>query len=209
MARENQLQLPLPRRGGKRPGAGRRPKGRRPLVSHKARPSFDKPTPVHVTLRVCDHVWNLRSRRCFRRIAGCFERSRGRFGARLVEFSVQGNHLHLIVEADHRRALSRATQGLAIRIARALNALMKHAGRVFSDHYHARLLRTPTELVNAIAYVLGNAARHFGGRQPDPFNSVALVHPERESMLGRPRGWLLRVGWRRARLRRPTRPPSM
>jgi REP element-mobilizing transposase RayT len=94
---------------------------------------------VHVTLRMRDHVWNLRSRRSFRRIAECFKRASGRFGARLIEFSVQGNHLHLIVEADDHTALSRALQGLCIRIAKALNAMMERAVKVFGDHYHAAL----------------------------------------------------------------------
>jgi len=121
------------------------------LVSHRARPRFDKPTPVLVTLRVDWHVWNLRSRRCFRAIAACFERSLGRFGLRLIEFSVLGNHLHLIVEADDTESLSRGMQGLSVRVAKALNRVMGSRGRVFADHYHARLLGTPTELVNAIA----------------------------------------------------------
>ena len=198
MAAAKQLSLSLPRRGGKRPGAGRKPKGRRALVSHKHRPRFSKPTPAHVTLRVRDHVWNLRSKRAFARIRRCFEKSCGRFGGRLVEFSVQGNHLHLIVEAESNESLSRALQGLCIRLAKALNAMMKRAGAVFADHYHARLLKTPTELVRAIAYVLGNAARHFG--QPaaprDPFSSA--VFERGDGVLARPLGWLLRAGWKRA-----------
>jgi putative transposase len=198
---KRQLSLPLPQRGGKRRGAGRKPKGARALVSHAQRPRFDKPTPVHVTLRMRDHVWNLRSGRSFRRIRRCFEKARGRFGSRLVEFSVQGNHLHLIVEADGNEALSRALQGLCIRLAKALNAMMKGTGAVFADHYHSRLLRTPTELVNAIRYVLGNAAHHFGraaAERADPFSSAALPVPDRDCVLARAVGWLLRVGRRRA-----------
>ena len=190
MRRAAQPQLPF--HGGPRPGSGR-PRGNR--TSHAARPHFGKPTPVHVTLRLKQHVWNLRSRRSFQRIQGCFEKSRGRFGARLVEYSVQGNHLHLILEADDSGALSRGMQGLTIRIAKALNALMGRSGRVFDDHYFARLLRTPAELVRAIRYVLGNAARHFGSGGTDPFSSGAL--PPETRLLAPPRGWLLRRGVRR------------
>ena len=179
--------------GGPRPGSGR-PRGNR--TSHAARPQFDKTTPVHVTLRMKRHVWNLRSRRSYLRIRACFEKSRGRFGARLIEYSVQGNHLHLIVEADHSAALSRGMQGLTIRIAKALNAMMGLAGRVFDDHYFARLLRTPTELVRAIRYVLANAAHHFGDAGADPFSSAAL--PAGTNLLARPLGWLLSKGMRRA-----------
>lgn len=141
-----------------------------------------------------DHVWNLRSRRSYRRILAAFEKSCGRFGARLVEFSVQGNHLHLILEADSNDALSRAMLGLSIRIAKALNAMMKRAGAIFADHYHSRLLTTPTELVRAIRYVLGNAMHHFGERT-DRFTSFALDHATKRSVMTAPLGWLARR-WR-------------
>ena len=194
MHRASQLVLPLRSHGGRRPGAGRKPRGAKPLVSHAPRPRFEKALPVLVTLRFAGHVWNLRSARCYRLIRRAFESSRGRFGMRLIEFSVLGNHLHLIVEADGSESLSRGIQGLSIRIAKALNRLMDGRGRVFADHYHERLLTTPTELVNAIAYVLGNAAHHYGEKHRDPYSSAGA-----RELLAAPQGWLLRRGWRRAR----------
>ncbi len=194
-------QLSFPTHGGRRDGAGR-PRGSR--VSHASRPRFLRATPVHVTLRMREHVWNLRSRRSFRRLQGCFEKSRDRFGARLIEFSVQGNHLHLILEADGNEALSRALQGLCIRIARALNKMMGRKGPVFGDHYHALLLTSPTRLANAIAYLLGNAAHHFGAAGRDPYSSA---EPAAREVLSTPRTWLLRSGWRRARPRRRAADP--
>lgn len=190
-----QLPLPLPGRGGKRPGAGRKPKGDSPGVSHKARPHFDKPSVAHVTLRVANHVWSLRSRRCFGPIEECLEQARGRLGLRVVHFSVLGNHLHLVVEADGSRALSRGMQGVAIRLAKAVNGVMEARGRVFADHYHARLLGTPTEVVNAIAYVLDNHAHHYpGAAGRDRFSSAGS-----QAAVAAPTTWLLRAGWRRAR----------
>ena len=184
-------QLEFSTRGGPRPGAGR-PRGDR--VSHAARPQFDKALPLLVTLRVAGHVWNLRSSRSYRLIRRAFLASRGRFGLRLIEFVVLGNHLHLIVEADSSEALSQGMQGLAIRIAKALNRMMGRRGRVFADHYHARLLETPAELVNAIAYVLRNAEHRYGGPQPELYTSLA----DRD-ILAAPRGWLLKSGWQRAK----------
>ena len=201
MRRSAQLQLALPQWGGRRNGAGRKvAPGERAGVSHKARPRFDKAAAVHVTLRVADHVWNLRSQRAFRRIEACLADALGRFGLRVVQFSVMGNHIHLIVEADSSRSLSRGMQGLSIRIAKALNRLMNLGGAVFSDHFHSRILRTPTELVHAIAYVLGNHGHHFGGTGAvDRFSSAGLNPDRRERVLAHPRTWLLRNGWRRAR----------
>jgi REP element-mobilizing transposase RayT len=195
MAPPRQLSFNLPTHGGRRKGAGRRPATGRALVSHAARPAFGRVTPAHVTLRVADHVPNLRSSRRFARIRGCFLAARGRFGVRLVEFSVLSNHLHLVVEAENSEALSRAMQGLCIRIAKALNAVLARSGRIFADHYHSRLLRTPTELARAIRYVVGNASRHYGETGADRFSSRG---PGNLMVLVAPLGWLLRLGWRRA-----------
>jgi len=202
MKRPKQLGLDFVQHGGRRKGAGRKTTASRPLVSHKARPTFEKPAAVHVTVRVDVHVWNLRSQRSYRLIKACFADALGRFGLRIIQFSVQGNHVHLIVEADSSAALSRGMQGLCIRLAKALNRLMERKGHVFADHFHSRILATPTELVNAIAYVLGNHAHHFGGKPArDAYSSAALDAEGRERVLSHPRTWLLRSGWRRARTR--------
>jgi len=200
MPRPKQLELDLPRRGGSRRGAGRKPKGRTALVSHASRPRFNKPMAVHVTVRVHQRVWSLRSRRCYRVITAAFAAARGRFGLRLIEFAILGNHLHLVVEADHNQALSRGMQGLGVRIARAMNRLMGTRGAVLGDHYHANMLETPTKLVSAIAYVLNNATHHYGIEGPDPFSSAVC---DRQLLLCVGVSWLLRVGWRRARRRPP------
>src|SRR6266849_1525274 len=199
MIAARQLTLALPQHGGRRPGAGRKPKGSRPLVSHKARVQFEKPLPVHVTLRVGEDVWNLRSGRSYRRMKDCLAAAAGRFGLRVIAFSIQGNHLHLIVEANDTEALSRGMQGLCIRIAKALNAMMRRSGRLFADHYHSRLLQTPTELAHAIEYVLDNHRHHHGVLGVDRYSSAALDDAERAKVLSPPLGWLLRVGWRRAK----------
>ena len=196
-----QLALKIPQRGGKRKGTGRKRKAPRPRVSHKARVQFDHASAVLVTLRVAVGVWSLRSQRCFGVIERSFVDARDRFGLRIIEFSVLGNHIHLIVEADSNDALSRGMQGLAVRIAKALNRLMQRRGRVFDDHYHSRLLSSPSELVSAIAYVLGNHEHHYGpSRGIDSYSSLAC---DRARVLANAKTWLIRAGWRRARLKSP------
>ena len=80
------------------------------------------------------------------------------FGFSLVHFSVQRDHLHLIAEAIDRRALSRGVQGLAIRLARAVNRQLERKGRLFADRYHARALTTPRAVKFALRYVLSNGS---------------------------------------------------
>src|SRR3990170_8137149 len=104
-----QLGLDLKKRnghGGARRGAGRKPTGSRAGVSHHGRPAIDSRFSVHVTLRMLDHVWNLRSHRSFRVISTALSGMLGRSDFRVVHFSVQGNHLHLLVEADDNRTLA-------------------------------------------------------------------------------------------------------
>ncbi len=157
--------------------------------------------PLHVTLRMAPHVYNLRSRRSFRVIEAALRIGGDRFDVRVIQFSVQGNHIHLLVEAPNPRALARAIQGLSIRVAKGLNRMMGRKGRVFDDRYHARVLRTPTEVRHAIHYVLENARKHAAQRGEtyapgyvDPYSSAGasdLALPPAQT-------WLLRTGWKRA-----------
>jgi REP element-mobilizing transposase RayT len=106
----------------------------------------------------------LRKSRIFAEIRVALRAARERSGFRLVHFSVQGNHVHLLAEADDRVALSRGLQGLAIRVALAVNRALARRGRVFSERYHARALRTPLEVRRALLYVLKNYHHHLAAR---------------------------------------------
>jgi len=152
-----------------------------------------------VTVRLRQDVWNLRSHRCFRALRYAFERGCARFGFRLIDFSVQGNHVHFIVEAPDQLSLTRAMKGLEVRMARALNKVMSRKGPVFADRYHAQLLRTPTQARHARNYVLSNwriHAQREGRAVPrgnDPFSSAGCDPGATAS----PRFWMLCVGiWR-------------
>ena len=185
-------------------------------MPHRTRPPLAGRHPVHVTLRVHEHVWSLRSRRSFRSIAAAFRGVHGRHSFRLAEYAILGNHLHLIVEAQDERCLARGLQSLEIRIAKALNKLMGRSGAVFADRYHAHILRTPTEVANALRYVRGNFAVHAARRGdaapflPDQYSSAALIDgslPREQDgpLVSAARTWLLGSGWRLARAPRARR----
>ena len=196
-----QAPLSFSRRGGARLGAGR-PRKRGGGVSHQPRPQFVRRAPVHATLRVRQAIPSLRGARCFSAVERALAAARDRLGIRVIHFSVLGNHLHLIVEADSSAALSRGMQGLSIRLAKGINAALGRRGGVFADHYHSRLLSTPTEVVNAIRYVLDNHLHHFPERagSSDPCSSAL-----RPDLAAAPRTWLLTIGWRRGRRMGPAR----
>ena len=133
---------------------------------------------MHVTWRMREGVWGLRTPRRFGALARAFWAGAERFGFRLVHYSVQGNHVHLLVEAEDERALSRGMNGLGVRVARGLNRVMGRKGKVLDDRYHGHVLRTPTEVRRARAYLLQNAERHYGVRGVDVYTSrVAVMEP--------------------------------
>ena len=110
------------------------------------------------------------------------EANRVRPGFRITQFSVQGDHVHLIVEAEDKASLSRGMQGLAIRIARRINTLVGRSGKLWADRFFSRELESPRVVRNALAYVLNNHKKHrgmrgnqrFANREPsiDPYSSA-------------------------------------
>lgn len=173
-----------------------------------------KGCPAHVTIRTVREVGNLRTKRRFHVVRSALTDGAERFGCRLIHFSVQKNHLHLIVEPRDRRALSRAMKGLQVRIARRLNKHLDRRGTVFADRYHAHFLRSPRETRNALAYVLLNARKHAGqagrtlpARWIDPYSSARWfdgfdvpTRPPPDRVGVRAQSWLLTDGWRLAGL---------
>lgn len=180
------------------------------MVSHAPRTRLSRHEPVLVTSRLCAGLPRLRRHEELAALRRSLAAGAERFGLRLVHFSIQENHLHLLVEVEDERALTRGIKGLLVRIARALNRLWKRKGPVIADRYHAHVLRTPREVRNALIYVLHNARKHGGAfGEADPFSSAAWFDgwehpllPATTSERGPPpvvaaRTWLLLVGWRR------------
>jgi len=226
------LHLQAPRRwGGSRPGAGRKP-GKRPVLRHVSRAGFKK-LPAHVTLRVRSDVPSLRITRIVREIERTFTRGCARPGFRLVHYSLQNNHAHLIVEARDADALGRGMKAIGARLARAVNRVAKRTGPVLAERYHHRVLPTPKEVHGALRYVLLNARKHASKshaasqmpRRLDPASSArwfdgwkrekigtgregSTSTPASPSPVARARTWLLTAGWRRHGLLDPADVPG-
>jgi REP element-mobilizing transposase RayT len=218
-----QLALPLPSTwGGRRPGAGRKPSGRAVGVPHRVRPVHLARHPVHVTLRARRAVGSLHARRVFPLVRAALTAASGP-SFRLVHFSVQADHVHLLVEARDKAALSLGMRGLVIRLARAVNRARGRWGAVWADRYHGRALTTPREVRHALVYILMNYKKHRpeaewkahapgqkhrpGAWGIDPYSSGRwfagwrgrpVIPPAGvPSPVAAPRTWLARDGWRR------------
>ena len=148
--REQQQAFDFTNWGGRRRGAGRKPQGEQACVPHKKRAPLRRYEPVHVTVKLERGLPSLRGALAFHAVRRALVCGCERFGFRLVHWSIQSNHAHLIAEVEDKSALTRGMKGLCVRIAQALNALWRRSGRVFADRFHAHALETPTEVRNAL-----------------------------------------------------------
>jgi len=204
---------PAPTWGGKRPGAGR-PRKTGAIRRNVRRPELSKHHPVHVSLRVCKEVGRLRRPDGYaairRAVAACI----GRRDFRVVHTSIQSNHLHLLVEANDKRALANGVRAFEISATQHLNAACGRRGEAFVGRYHAVQLKTPRQVRNALCYVMNNWRRHREDRvapaQVDRY-STGILFDGWAGMTGPfaipagyeplpvsgARTWLLTTGWRR------------
>ena len=164
--------FPFRGRGGARKGAGRKPKGARAGIPHRSRAEHAASHPVQTTTRLRAGLPSLRHAREFAIVRRAIQAASERPEFRVIHYSIQSNHLHLIVEAADRRMLSKGMSALLVRIARGLNRLWQHTGAIFADRFHERALRTPTEVRNSLVYVLQNARKHgIHASGPDAYSS--------------------------------------
>jgi REP-associated tyrosine transposase len=211
------LALEPPTWGGKRTGAGRPRSGTRRDPLHRTRPSVNRHKPHHIVLRVRRAVGRLRREPIFHAIRIAMRRSLARSDFRIVHISIQHNHIHLLVEAETRLALTLGMQSLAIAIAKAINRSLARSGKVFEFRYHATEITAPKQARNALAYVLNNWRRHredlatsrTRAAHVDPYSSALSFggwagNPTFTPPVGyiplpvaRAQTWLLTVGWQK------------
>lgn len=224
-------------RGGKRPGAGRPKSGKFASQPHKKRVRLKPSEPVQVTIRAVKEVGRLRNFEAYHALRKAVVATFTRDNFRIVHISIQGTHVHLLIEADDRMALARGMQAFQISAAKHLNAAItkrlglteRRRGAVFTDRYHVTIIRTPKHARHELAYVLNNWRRHgesqkrlSTGWRIDPFSSgpsfdgwqdldvrgAELPATYVPLPVWEPRTWLLREGWRRYGLIKTTEVPG-
>lgn len=211
--------------GGKRVGAGRKPAdpSARPKVKHLKRVRHYDDHPLHVTLRARAGLPSFRAERIHRMLTSILSRQQPQHRPRprgyaqhfqVVHFSIQSNHIHLIVEAK-KGTMRSGISGFAIAFAKRLNALLGARGNVWADRYHAHELSTLREVRNALVYCLQNYRKHgtlVRGPAVDMYSSALrfdgwdgevitiYFEPLPEQPPWRPltaTTWMLRTGWKK------------
>ncbi len=225
-SRKRHVQQLLFNHGGKRKGAGRKPKNGRAGAAHAKRKAIKNRNALHVVLRVVPEVGNLRQNATYQAVRQATVVTAGRAGFRIVHLSIQRTHIHILAEAENAMALARGMQSFQISAARNINTALSSAGRrrkgrVFADRYYVVIIRSPKQMRCALSYCLSNWRKHREDRSGlpstwllDPFSS-AVSFPgwtELESMtepwqlpatykplvVSPPQSWLMSAGWKLA-----------
>ena len=224
--------LLFPKRAKRRDGKVRAKPGRKVsaertgFARHRTRPEHDANHPVHVTIRRVRLAPSFRTERLRVVILAELKRARGK-GVRVIEYSIQDDHLHLMVEGRDASDLSAQMRKLFSRIAMSINAMVGRRGSLFRDRHHRHELTSPREVRHALVYILFNVRKHaraadartqqqawasldafssapwFDGwahhTRPPPQRLAARGLPA-DSPLARAETWLARVGWKRGGL---------
>jgi REP element-mobilizing transposase RayT len=196
---------------------------------HRQREGIVARVPVHVTIRLRRDVPTLRQPRFVRRFRSSLGEACVRHGFRVVHYSIQRDHMHLLVEAQSNHSIACGIKSIGARIGKLANRLFERKGKVLDGRYHLRPLRTPLEVHRALRYVLLNHRHHAAKRrkhtqptehvraQPDPASSgrwfagwsIATAPPNPNDIceVAPARTWLRRASWRRHGLIHPADVP--
>lgn len=155
------------KRGGRRPGSGRKrihSKG----IAHRTREKITFKTPLHINFKFKTSIRNKQNLRLLKR-AIMNARSHG---LKIIHYSLQSNHVHLIVEAPHNSILTKGMRSLSVTFAKGLKL-----GRIQIQRYHLHVLKSIRETRNAVQYVLFNKQKHEKGTYStiDEYSSVLTL----------------------------------
>src|SRR5690606_29712838 len=99
--------------GGRRPGSGRKrlhSKG----VAHRKREKVNERLPLHINFKFNKHIKN---KMCLKLLKKAIMNDRSH-GLRIVHFSLQSNHIHLIVECGSNQTLTKGMRSLTVTFAK-------------------------------------------------------------------------------------------
>ncbi len=210
-------------RGGKRKGAGRK-KIHPNLLPHTKRPPISIHHPLHIVIKLKEGVATLRKKDCYKLFRDSVKEAAA-YGINVVHFSVQSNHVHLLAESRSRSLLASGMKSLTIRLAKGINSIHGTIGKIFIDRFYLHVLKTPTEVKEALTYIFKNTAKAIKTKNLfDPFSSILIFkdktvllkneiiddsilpaeklewfREELTRILGPPISFLLATGWKRSK----------
>jgi REP element-mobilizing transposase RayT len=152
MKKQLTLNLYSGKNGGRRPNSGR-PRIHSKGVSHSKREPVTSRTPLKINFKKKTYI---RTEKLLDIINRSIEHAKLK-NLHIICFTIQSNHIHLIAETQNNKTLSSGMRSVTNTIAKNLKK-----GSMQIERYHLHVLRNPTEVRNAISYVMTNDLKHTG-----------------------------------------------
>jgi REP element-mobilizing transposase RayT len=142
-------------------------------IYHRSRPELLKAKPVHVTIKANKNIVpNLRSKVLYKEIRQSMKRARI-LGIRIIHFTVQRDHVHMMMEADNKQQLGESMRVLSISLSKRLSHVLKRKVKALKSRYHLHILKSLQEIKNAKNYIVNNSIKH-GTSDADDFYSSEI-----------------------------------
>lgn len=141
-------------------------------IRHTERPKFKNARSLHLTIKVRENKADIKSIKLLKALHHAIKRAR-LMKLKIIHYTLEYNHVHLLVEADTHHALHRGMQAFGISFSKAINKTKRLKGTVYKHRYHFRQICSSRELKNVLHYIFHNGIKH--GRTSsliDPFNSL-------------------------------------
>lgn len=182
MSKQLPINLFLGQHGGRRPKCGRKrlkSKG----VSHRSREQVTGRDLLHINFKYKTYVRSDAFYEVFKRGI----KNSARFDFKILSFSIESNHIHLIAEAGNSDNLTLGMKSLTCTLSKGLNLIKNTNGKTQIERFHLHILKNPQEARNAINYVLFNHEKHTGTQKISKFCSLygMIELPEGRSWLYR------------------------
>ena len=123
---------------------------------------------MHINFKVKTFI---RNKDCLKHLKAAIQNARSH-GLKIIHFSLQSNHVHLLVEAQDNSVLTKGMRSLLISFSKRVKE-----GRIQLERYHLHVLKTLAETKNALHYVLFNEQKHSRAKmiRMDGYSSVDLA----------------------------------
>ena len=141
-------------------------------IRHVKRFRLKKASSLHLTIKVRENKADIQSKRILKALHHAIKRARLK-GLKVVHYTLEYNHVHLLVESVDNKTLHKGMQAFGITIAKAINKIKRSKGAVYKNRYHLRLISSPRQLKNVLHYIFNNGVKHKRTNSKiDLFNSM-------------------------------------
>lgn len=141
-------------------------------IRHIKRERINKPTSMHITIKVRENKADIKSKRILKALHRVIFRARLK-GIKIIHYTLEYNHVHLLVEAGDHRIMHQGMQGFGISFAKAINKLKTRKGGVYKHRHHLRKINSARDLKNVLHYIFNNRKHHKRALSIlDPYNSL-------------------------------------